>query len=146
MELDQRLRKHLYDEIVAHGRLSPNREIAAALGVGVAEIEEALVRLEAMHALALAPGSRNPWMLHPFSTAPTSFPVEAEGKRYWANCAWDALSIPSLLKRTATARGKCADCNETMFFEFRDGELEGGDGLVHFVVPPRRFWENVAFT
>jgi hypothetical protein len=54
VDLDRRLRKRLYDEIVAYGRLSPNGEIAAALGVGVEEIEQSLVRLEAMHALALA--------------------------------------------------------------------------------------------
>ncbi len=65
---------------------------------------------------------------------------------YWPNCAWDALAIPSLLKKTATVTGKCADCGDAMSFEFREGELLDGEGLVHFAVPPRRFWENVAFT
>lgn len=146
MELDRRLRKHLYDELVKHGRLPPNDDVAAALGVGLRDIEDSLARLETMHALTLAPESRSPWMLHPFSTAPTSFRVEMDGRRYWANCAWDALSIPSMLKGVAIVRGRCADCHEGMSFEFRDGKLEEQEALVHFVVPPRRFWENVAFT
>ena len=29
---------------------------------------------------------------------------------------------------------------------FRAGELVEGDGLIHFVVPPRRFWDNVGYT
>lgn len=146
MDIDRRLRKFLYEALVATGEVPSNEELARKLGVDLQAIEESLFRLQAMHALALAPGSRNPWMLHPFSTVPTSFRVEAEGRTYWPNCAWDALSIPSLLNGAATVRGRCGDCNGAMSFEFKDGELEDAEGLVHFVVPPRRFWENVAFT
>jgi hypothetical protein len=29
--------------------------------------------------------------------------------------------------------------------EVRDGRVHG-DGVVHYAVPPKRFWQNVAFT
>lgn len=146
MDTDGRVRLFLYEALVASGRVPPNREVAEALDLEVRAVEESLVRLESLHALALAPGSRNPWMLHPFSSVPTSFRVEAQGRSYWGNCAWDAVAIPSLVGGRATAHGKCADCGESMTFELHEGELASGDGLVHLAVPPRRFWENVGFT
>ena len=35
---------------------------------------------------------------------------------------------------------------EPMPMAFRAGELVEGEGLIHLVVPPRRFWENVGYT
>lgn len=85
-------------------------------------------------------------MVHPFSAVPTPFAVETARATYWANCAWDVVAIPSLLGLDATASPECADCGEEIPLTFRGGELVEGDGFVHFVVPPRHFWDNVGYT
>ena len=40
---------------------------------------------------------------------------------------------------------RCADCGAALSMAVRDGRVHGS-GVVHFAVPPRHFWENVAFT
>ena len=41
----------------------------------------------------------------------------------------------------------CPDCGEPLELEVRDGKLvDGADLLVHFVVPARRWWDDIGFT
>ncbi|NIP57205.1 MAG: hypothetical protein GWM92_03530, partial [Gemmatimonadetes bacterium] len=72
--------------------------------------------------------------------------VETPDGRYWANCAWDALAIPSLLTTDARVDTRCPVSGERVVLRVRDGEVVGAEGVIHFLVPPRRFWENVGFT
>ena len=88
-------------------------------------------------------------MAHPFSAVPTAFRVETADVTYWGNCAWEAVAIPSLLSLDASVPARSAESGETMELTFRSGELvddDDGNGVVHFVVPPRRFWDNVGYT
>ena len=85
-------------------------------------------------------------MAHPFSAVPTPFRVDTAELAYWGNCAWDALAIPALLSLDATVSARSAESGEAMELTFRSGELVNVDGVVHFVVPPRRFWDNVGYT
>jgi hypothetical protein len=104
------------------------------------------MRLGEHHAFALVPGSGEIWMAHPFSAVPTPYRVNTSTGGYWANCAWDAVAIPTMLGIDATVDARCPDCTESMMLEFRSGELSQGHGVVHFAVPPSRFWQNVGFT
>jgi len=36
-------------------------------------------------------------MAPPFSGVETAFPAEVQGRRYYANCVWDALGVPAAL-------------------------------------------------
>ncbi len=94
-------------------------------------------------------------MAHPFSAVPTAFRVDTSDITYWGNCAWDAVTIPSLLTLDASVPARCAESGEPMKLTFTSGELDDvdsgddgddGNGVVHFVVPPRRFWDNVGYT
>jgi len=121
------------DTIARSTRLDPDRIVAA------------LRRLAELHAIVLAPASTSIWMAHPFSAVPTAYPVDVNGRTYWANCAWDAAGILSMVGGDGESRTRCADCGEELAIVVRNGEL-ASDGVVHFAVPPRRFWENVAYT
>ena len=145
-ELDRTVRARIYDHFHRTGAAPTHEALAESTGITPSEVTASLRRLAAAHALALAPGSENIWMAHPFSSCPTAFPVSTPTILYWANCAWDAVSIPSMLRVDATVRARCAAAGDTMDLEFRDGELTSGSALVHFAVPPRRFWDNVGFT
>jgi hypothetical protein len=145
-DLDRDVRHAVYRHFVDTGGAPAKQELAAALGVPGAAVEASLRRLEAAHMLVLAPGTAEIWMAHPFSAVPTLYPVHAGGRRCWANCAWDALAIPALLGVDADTKTRCPDCGERLALRTRGGEMEPTDAVVHFAVPPRRFWENIGFT
>ncbi len=95
--------------------------------------------------IVLAPGTRSIWMAHPFSAVPTPYRVHSGGVSYWANCAWDALGIAAILERDTHCECRCPDCNQRMDLSVSRG-AGVGSGVVHFGVPARRFWDNVAYT
>ena len=124
---------------------SPSRQNSReAVGASETEVASALQRLAAMHAIVLAPATLNIWMAHPFSAVPTPYAVLAGSRTYWANCAWDAAGVLSIVGN-GESRTRCADCGVELRIAVQSGRFEG-EGAVHYAVPPRRFWENVAFT
>jgi len=143
--IDQAVRLHVYRHFVETTRAPELSGIAAAVNASERDVGAALRRLADAHALVLAPSSHNIWMAHPFSAVPTAYPVVAGGRKYFANCAWDAVGILSLVGG-GESRTRCADCGAALTMTVRDGRVSVGSGVVHFAVPPRRFWENVAFT
>ena len=145
-ELAERARLHIYERFVADGRPPTVAETAAALGVGEEAAGRAYRELEANRVVVLAPGTLAVWMANPLSAVPTAFRVEAERGSYWGNCAWDGLGVVAMLGGDGRMATACADCGEPLDFRVRGGRLEDGAGVIHFGVPARRWWENIAFT
>ncbi len=146
MALDLDVRLHVYDRFVGSGGPPTPAETAAALGVVVAEVEAAYRRLAEQRVLVLHPGTLHIWMAMPFSSAPTAFRVEAGGRAWWANCAWDALGIPAALGEDAAISSRCPDCEEPLRLEVADARPPEASWLVHFAVPASRWWEDIGFT
>ena len=138
------VRLFVYRHFVETGRAPEIGAIAAAARIEQQAVIAALRRLVAAHALVMAPASTNIWMAHPFSAVPTTYPVAARGRTYWANCAWDAAGIMALLGGGET-RTRCPECGDALTMAVHDGRISG-DGVVHFAVPPHRFWDNIAYT
>ena len=144
---DLEVRRHVYSSVVANGRPPTTFESAAALGSGEREVAEAYRRLHDAHALVLHPGTTDVWMANPFCFAPTPHRVSAGGRIWTATCAWDALGIPGALHGDGVIDSECACCGESLGLEVRDGQLSRGEELlVHFVVPARRWWDDIGFT
>ena len=146
-ELDLRIRNEVYGSFVRPGTAPTAADVAAALGLETGEVEAAFRRLHDAHALVLAPGTTELRMLNPFSVVETPHRVQADGRTWYANCAWDALGIPAAFHGDGLVWSECPDCGDRLELEVRDGELvRGVDLLVHFVVPARRWWDDIAFT
>ena len=146
-ELDLRIRNHLYGSFVSTGNAPTPAQTASELDLSEGEAQDAYRRLHDAHALVLHPGTTGIRMLNPFSAVETPHRVEAGGSSWFANCAWDALGIPAALHVDGVVRSACADCGEPLELEVREGTLvRGADLLVHFVVPARRWWDDIAFT
>ena len=145
-EQDWGIRVAIYQHFIKNGKAPSIADLGSATGYKEAEIETSLLRLADNHHVVLAPATNNIWMANPFSATPTAFRVEASGIVYWANCAWDSLGIPVILKKDAYVRARCAESGELMEYSVKDGEVKGGDGVIHFLVPPRSFYENIGFT
>lgn len=145
-ELDRTVRREVYDTVVKTGRPPLAAEVAGSLGAGLGEVQASFDRLAAGHVLVLQAGSGEILMANPFAALPTPFAVEAEGRQYFGNCIWDALGIPAMLNRDATISASCGCCGLSMPLEVRSGELQPSEGVVHFAVPARLWWENIVFT
>jgi hypothetical protein len=146
-ELDLRIRNHVYASFTRDGTAPTAAETASELGLTQEEAADAYRRLHDAHALVLEPGSTAIRMLNPFSAVATPHRVDAAGRTWFANCAWDSLGIPAALHADGIVRSECPDCAEPLELEVRGGRLVRGAGLlVHFVVPARSWWDDIAFT
>ena len=111
-ELDLRIRNEVYSSFVRTGDAPSAAETAVALGLAEGEVADAYRRLHEAHALVLQPGTTQVRMLNPFSAVETPHRVEAAGRSWFANCAWDALGIPAALHADGLVRSACPDCGE----------------------------------
>jgi hypothetical protein len=147
-ELDLRIRSHVYSSFVRDRHARTPAEAAAELGLDADEVAAAYRRLHDAHALVLRAGTTEIAMLNPFSAGETPHRVEAGGRTWYGNCAWDALGILGALHLDdGHVTSECPDCGELLQLEVRGGTLVRGDDLVvHFVVPARRWWDDIGFT
>ena len=144
--LDTRVRRDVYDTIMSTGRAPSVAEIASVISVPLDDVRQALQRLADAHMMVLQPTSGEILMANPFSAVPTSFPVESGSVSYWGNCIWDALGIPAMLGQDATIRTACPDCGEGMEVSVRLGSLEPSEGIIHFAIPAKHWWDNIVYT
>jgi len=98
------------------------------------------------HAFYLAPHTHDILMANPFSGIETPFRVHANGKIYFANCAWDSLGIPVALHSDAEVEAVCAQSDEALNLLVRNGEVSGTDALVHFLIPFKDWYDDLVHT
>jgi hypothetical protein len=144
-DADIQLRNSTYRRFVELGRAPTAGEVAAATGRSEADVREAWRRLHAVHALVLdAAGEIR--MANPFSAVPTPFLVEARGRTWHANCGWDAFGIGAALHVDSTIDTHCADCQESIRIEVRDGRPTPEDLVFHVLVPAGSWWDDIGYT
>ena len=122
------------DEVASHYGLTHEQAIAA--------YEE----LHRHHAFFLKPGTHDILMANPFSGAPTPFEVRANGKTYFANCAWDSLGIPAALHTDAEIEAVCAQSREPIHLRVSGGEVYGSNAIAHFLIPFRDWYNDLTST
>jgi hypothetical protein len=119
-------------------------ELAAILDASEFSVVEALRSLADAHRLAFLPITESVWMAHPFSAVPSDFVVTIGERTWFANCVWDGLSIIALLGDGSLDTHSPAT-GRAITLVVCDGAVLG-DALVHFLVPARRFWDDIGFT
>lgn len=131
---------------VGRGGAPAAAELAESLGCEQAEIRTAFRQLAEQRILVLEPGSGELLMAMPFSARPTPYEVRAGGRTWWANCAWDALGIAAMLDTEVEVSTRCPDCSEPI--ELRAGAASEWPehAVIHFALPPARWWDDIAFT
>ena len=143
---DLALRRATYGLVVSLGRVPTATETAAAHGVAVNDVEAGWRRLHDAHALVLDPDTGAIRMANPFSGVPTPYRVEADGRSWFANCAWDAFGICAALDVDGRIETECADCGESLAVEVRDRRPDDESLLFHCVVPAAHWWDDIVFT
>jgi hypothetical protein len=140
---DSTVRRYIYDEIVRTSESPSTTELAGHFGVAIEAIQDALRQMHDSHALVLQP-SGEVLMANPFSAVPTPFVTEVGNRRWFANCIWDALGILAALHAEGRVLTSCGSCGDSLTLELRHGLLTG-DGIAHFALPARRWWDDIVF-
>jgi alkylmercury lyase-like protein len=144
--LDRDVRLLVYEHFLAEASPPTSDEVATALSLTPADVEASFRRLEEGRVLVFAPGTRNIWMAHPLSAFPTPFRVETARGAYWGACVWDGFGTVAMVGGGGTVRTSCACCGEEMTLELEEGVLEPAEGVAHFAVPARHWWDNIGYT
>lgn len=140
---DSSLRLHIYDEIVRSGEAPSVSALSRHFGATIEDVRAALRRMHEAHMLVLQP-SGELLMANPFSAVPTPFVTKVGDRRWFGNCIWDALGILATLHADGRVFASCGCCGDAMFLDVRDAALSG-NGIIHFALPARRWWDDIVF-
>ena len=141
--IDRRVRASVFELLIGGSVDVTPSAIAVATDLAIEAVAASLIRLSDEHRLVLSEDGTRVVMAHPFSGVETPYRTEIGERSWWANCAWDAFGILILLgdgRVVANPLGRF----ETVW-TVRGGRVEP-DGIVHFVVPAARFWDDIGFT
>ncbi len=146
---DLTVRNQTYAMFVQLGRAPTSAEVAARAGFDDAGVAVAWRRLHDQHALVLddpSAGEPRIRMANPFSAVPTPYRVQAGGREWFGNCAWDAFGIPAALGTEGRIRSQCPDCGDAIEVRIVDGRPDATDLVFHCLVPAAHWWDDIAFT
>lgn len=146
MEFDTRVKLAIYAHFAETGRGPSPDEAAGRTGSDVKHILDSYQRLRGQRMLVLEQDGESIRMAPPFSGVPTPHIVEAEGVRYFANCAWDSLGIPAALHKPAIVYSRCAQSGEPFDLEVGLQGPQPSDWLFHCLVPAAKWWDDIVFT
>jgi len=133
------IRHFVYQHFADTTRPPSVGETAAHFNISTEEAGEYYKELHNRHAFFLDLETLTIRMANPFSGIPTDFKVHADGKTYYANCAWDMLGIPAALHTDAVIEAVCTESNESVQLEVSNGQITNHQLLVHFPLPFSRW-------
>ena len=146
-ELDTKVKLAIYQMTAETGAVPTSAEISRKIDIHENDVRAAFARLHAKRLLVPEPGDPSRIrMAPPFSGVPTSFPVEANGKRYYANCVWDAYGIAAALHADAVIPASDGHTGEPLTLEVKNNQPVDRAYIAHFAVPAAHWWDDIVFT
>ncbi|SRR6266404_1903804 len=146
-DLDTRIKLAIYAVTAETGQVPNSSELSLKIDIEEKQILEGFKRLHAKRVLLPEPGDPTRIrMAPPFSGIPTKFSVEANGKKYYANCVWDAYGIAAALHCDAISRASDGHTGEPLTLEVKNGAPVLKPYLAHFAVPAAHWWDDLVFT
>jgi len=140
------LRIFVYDDIIAGGRPPSVAATAMRFGTSPAIAREALANLKIGKTILVDPRSGEIWMAGPFAAADTAYRVVGEKCEWWANCAWDMFGVAMIVNERVRVETRCTDCGAPMTILTDPSTAPTEDAVVHFLVPARRWYDDIGFT
>jgi len=146
-EIETEVKLAIYEMTAESGRVPNSSDVSRKIDIGENEVLGAFGRLHSKRLLFPEPGDPTRIrMAPPFSGVPTSFPVEADGKQYYANCVWDAYGIAAALHCDAISRASDGHTGEPLTLEVKNGAPILKSYVAHFAVPAAHWWDDLVFT
>ena len=146
-DLETKVKLAIYAITAETGRVPNSSEVADRIDVEEQVVVEAFKSLHGKR--LLFPELGDPTrirMAPPFSGIPTKFPVEANGKQYYANCVWDAFGIAAALHCDAISHASDGHTREPLTLEIKNGAPVSKPYIAHFAVPAAHWWDDLVFT
>ena len=139
-------RAWILHHFVSTGGAPTLAEASRALRWDLDRARQAFAELARTGTLTLDRESGEIWRAAPFCAVPTEFDVHVGPVRYWGTCAWDAFGIPAALGKQAEIGTACACCSQSITLAAGPEGLAKGEGVVHFAVPTRHWYDDLVFT
>jgi hypothetical protein len=148
-DLPQRVRKFVFDRFLERGEPPVVEEVMTEFSLSREEATDALRGLEAARHIALVKGTARILMAFPFSAVATAFRVNVGDRRYFANCAWDAVAFHAMLGQEIHVESFCHHCAAPITIELRDGRavrVEPEGAIVYLALPAAQWWDDIITT
>lgn len=147
---DAQVRACLFRCAVDEGWPPSVERLMGELGLAREEVEGSLDRLDDGHHLKLVPGTHRILMAFPISGVASPYQViRPNGRRYFANCAWDAIAFHPMLEEPIQIESFCHHCGQAIQFAIHDGRPDDREGAVPIVYLGRRardWWADIITT
>lgn len=144
------VRAFVYNHFADTTRPPSVEETATHFKISVEEVSAIYKELNNRHAFFNEPETLTIRMAWPFSAISTIFKVHANGKTYYANCAWDMLGIAVVLQSDAVIEAVCTESNDAQAvrLEVKNGNIAPASSslLVHYPLPFARWYDDLVFT
>ena len=140
------LRQFVYDRIKVTGRPPALTEVAKQFHTSVDTAAGNIRSLNLGKTVLPHPKTGEIWMAGPFSADPTSYRVICDGVNYYANCAWDMFGVAVIVGDGVRVDARCTDCGEAISLVCDPAAPPNDDAVVHFLVPARRWYDDIGFT
>lgn len=141
------VRKFVFDYFLEHAVPPVAELIAHQFGLHPPSIRRALEQLDAAHHLRLVPGTSRILMAFPFSALATPYRVtRANGRAYFANCAWDAVAFHPMLQEPIRIDSYCAHCNAPVTIALDADSPAPPRPLVYLARPAHEWWDDIIAT
>jgi hypothetical protein len=146
-DFDTTVKLAIYRITAETGSIPNAAAVAEATDSSQSKVLAAFQRLHAKRLLVPEPADPTRIrMAPPFSGIPTAFPVEALGRRYFANCVWDSYGIAAALHADAVIPASDGFSGEPLTLEVRDDKPVLHPYVAHFAVPAANWWDDIVFT
>jgi hypothetical protein len=146
VDFDLQLRAAVYRHFADKAETPPLGEMARVMRVAPADVKAGYQRLYARRMLVPMPGGESIRMAPPFSGIPTQHVVRANGKEYFANCAWDSFGIPAALHAEADVLSRCEQSHEPLRVPLGSDGPPPSTWIFHVAVPAAHWWRDIVYT
>jgi hypothetical protein len=105
--------------------------------------------LESEHHILLVPGTQRILMANPYSAVTTPFRVWVGDKRFFANCAWDTVSMHVMLDADARVESYCHHCAEPIEISLSNGKVTASSPaapVIFLSMPVAKWYDNLINT
>jgi mercuric reductase len=143
------VRKFIFDHFFETSSPPVLEEVMAKFSLSRTDAFAALKGLEADHHIILIPGTQRILMANPYSAVTTPFRVRIGGRGYYANCAWDTVSLHVMLQSDADVESYCHHCGQPIRLALSKGARVSSDPaepLIFLSVPVSRWYDNLINT
>jgi hypothetical protein len=144
---DDALRIHVYDRLVAIGRAPSAREIGAHFDIPTEEAHQRLAALKIGKTILVDQNTREIRMAGPFAPAESAYRLSDGTHTWFANCAWDMFGVSMIVGKKMLGETACPDCGDQIAIECDpDHPPVECQSVIHFLVPARRWYDDIGFT